>query len=85
MKEGRQLEWKESWRSDFCKAICGFAGAGGGVLVVGRDDKGKIVGVSNAPKLIEDGGTTPETNPDTTVAILAARSSTTRGRWEVLK
>ena len=54
MKEGQRLEWKESWRDEFCKTICGFANADGGVLIVGRDNKGKIVGVSNAPKLLED-------------------------------
>ena len=34
--------------------ICGFANAEGGVLVIGRDDQGKVVGVSNARKLLED-------------------------------
>ncbi len=54
MKEHQRVEWKESWRDEYLKWICGFANADGGVLVVGRDDKGKLVGVTNARKLLED-------------------------------
>jgi ATP-dependent DNA helicase RecG len=54
MKENQNLEWKESWRDEFLKWICGFANADGGVLVIGRDDQGQRVGVTNANKLLED-------------------------------
>lgn len=54
MKEHQHAEWKESWRDDYLKWICGFANAEGGVLVVGRDDRGKAVGVDNAARLLED-------------------------------
>jgi ATP-dependent DNA helicase RecG len=40
MSEARDLEWKSVWRDGWLKWICGFANAGGGMLVVGRDDKG---------------------------------------------
>ena len=54
MKEHQHVEWKESWRDECLKWICAFANAEGGVLVIGRDDEGKPVGVANARKLLED-------------------------------
>lgn len=54
MKENQNIEWKESWRDEFLKWICGFANADGGVLVIGRDDEGQPVGVTSANKLLED-------------------------------
>jgi ATP-dependent DNA helicase RecG len=41
MKESQHTEWKESWRDDYLRWICGFADAEGGVLVIGRNDKGR--------------------------------------------
>ena len=38
MKENQQIEWKETWRDEFLKWICGFANAEGGVLHIGRND-----------------------------------------------
>jgi ATP-dependent DNA helicase RecG len=54
MKENQHIEWKESWRDEYLKWISGFANAEGGVLVIGRNDKGEVVGVSNAAKLLVD-------------------------------
>ncbi|MEO6546176.1 MAG: ATP-binding protein, partial [Nitrospiraceae bacterium] len=54
MKETQHIEWKESWRDEYLKWICGFANAEGGVLVIGRNDKGVAVGVKDARKLMED-------------------------------
>ena len=54
MNEDQNTEWKESWRDEFLKALCGFANAEGGTLVIGRDDAGRPVGVRNAAKLLED-------------------------------
>ena len=54
MMENQQLEWKETWRDDYLKWICGFANAHGGILMIGKDNKGKRVGVQNAEKLLED-------------------------------
>jgi hypothetical protein len=45
---------KASWRDDHLRWICGFANAEGGVLVIGRNDKGEVVGVAAAAKLLED-------------------------------
>lgn len=41
-KEKHNTEWKESWRDDYLKWICGFANAQGGRLVVGKNDQGKV-------------------------------------------
>jgi ATP-dependent DNA helicase RecG len=54
MQENQHIEWKESWRDDFLKTVCGFANAEGGVLVIGRSDKGEAVGVKDARKLMVD-------------------------------
>ncbi len=54
MREHHQVEWKESWRDEYLKWLCGFANAEGGTLVIGRDDQGKPIGVPDAKKLLED-------------------------------
>ena len=52
--ESQHTQWKESWRDDHLRWICGFANAEGGRLEIGRNDKGDIVGLADAPKLLED-------------------------------
>ena len=54
MKESQNIEWKETWRDEYIKWICGFANAAGGTLVIGKNDKGVVTGVSNAKKLLAD-------------------------------
>jgi len=54
MKEHQNMEWKESWRDEYLKWICAFANADGGLLVIGKNDAGKTVGVPNARKLLKD-------------------------------
>ena len=54
MKESQHIEWKETWRDDCLKWICGFANAKGGVLVIGRNDKGVAVGLTNVAKLLQE-------------------------------
>ena len=54
MKEDQNIEWKETWHDEYLKWLCGFANAEGGVLIIGRNDKGEPVGVSHAEKLLED-------------------------------
>src|SRR5258708_3397201 len=47
--EGYNLEFKQSLpskASDLAEEICAFANAAGGTLLIGVDDKGKIVGLS---------------------------------------
>lgn len=54
MKENQQLEWKETWRDEFLRWVCGFANAGGGELHIGRNDQGKVVGLPDAARLLEE-------------------------------
>lgn len=54
MPESQHIEWKETWRDEFLKVICAFANAEGGVLHVGRNDVGVVVGVVDEAKLLED-------------------------------
>ena len=54
MPEQQNIEWKESWRDEYLKWICGFANAQGGKLYIGCDDNGKVVGVQDSKKLLED-------------------------------
>ena len=54
MKESQNNEWKTNWRDEYLRWICGFANADGGKLVIGRDNRGKAVGVKNAKKLLVD-------------------------------
>ncbi len=54
MIEHQRVEWKTLWRDDYLKWISGFANAEGGVLVIGRNDKGEVVGLPDARKLLVD-------------------------------
>ena len=53
-KESQNIEWKQRWQDDHLKSICGFANAQGGRIYIGKDDKGRIVGLKNSRKLLED-------------------------------
>ncbi len=54
MAESQNIEWKESWRDEYLKWICGFANAQDGKIYIGCDDSGKVVGVTDSKKLLED-------------------------------
>ena len=54
MTESQNLEWKSSWRDEYLKWICGFANAQGGTLVIGKNDRGEIVGVKDPLRLLEE-------------------------------
>jgi ATP-dependent DNA helicase RecG len=54
MNENENIEWKTSWRDEYLKWICGFANAQGGVLEIGKSDRGEVVGVADASKLLVD-------------------------------
>lgn len=54
MNENQNIEWKENWRDEYLKWVCGFANADGGKIYIGTDDNGKVVGIDNAKKLMED-------------------------------
>lgn len=54
MAESQNIEYKESWRDEYLKWVCGFANAQGGTIYIGVCDDGRVVGVKNAKKLLED-------------------------------
>ncbi len=53
-KENQQLEWKENWRDEYLKWVCGFANADGGKLIIGKNDSGEVTGIKNAKQLLEE-------------------------------
>lgn len=53
-KESQNIEWKESWRDEYLKWICGFANAQGGKIYIGKNDNGIVTGIKDAKKLLED-------------------------------
>tara|TARA_R110002124_G_scaffold17532_3_gene73482 strand:- start:367077 stop:368396 length:1320 start_codon:yes stop_codon:yes gene_type:complete len=54
MPEKQNIEWKESWHDDYLKWISAFANAEGGILYIGKNDKGLVEGISNHEKLLVD-------------------------------
>jgi len=54
MQESQNIEWKEIWKDEYLKWICGFANASGGKIFIGKNDEGKFVGLKNSKKLLED-------------------------------
>ena len=54
MAESQNIEWKESWRDEYLKWICGFANAQGGKIYIGVDDTGHVIGVQNGKRLLEE-------------------------------
>ena len=54
MSETQNIEYKQSWRDEYLKWICGFANASGGSIFIGKDDNGNVVGVSDAKRLLEE-------------------------------
>ncbi len=54
MAESQNIEWKENWRDEYLKWVCGFANAKGGKLIIGQNDKGEFIGINKYKKLMDD-------------------------------
>ncbi len=52
--ENQNIEYKESWRDEYLKWICGFANAQGGHIYIGVNDQKQVIGISDAKRLMED-------------------------------
>ena len=52
--EPQNIERKASWCDDHLDCICGFANGQGGVLEIGRHDRGEVVGVADVLRLLEE-------------------------------
>ena len=42
MEENQNIEWKENWRDEYLKWVCGFANAQGGKIYIGAKVDGTI-------------------------------------------
>lgn len=49
--EGSTVEFKRSMTKDIGRALCAFANADGGTILIGVSDAGKIVGVADHNRL----------------------------------
>ena len=54
MPESQNIEYKETWRDEYLKWICGFANAQGGTIYIGLNDSGVPVGLKDIQRLMED-------------------------------
>ena len=54
MAESQNVEWKESWRDEYLKWICGFAKCTGWQNLHWQNDEGTVIGVQDSKKLMED-------------------------------
>ncbi len=54
MAESQNVEYKQTWKDEYLKWICGFANAQGGCIYIGLDDKGEITGAADCKRLLED-------------------------------
>lgn len=52
-EENQTTEWKWSWNDDFLKWLCGYANMDGGILYVGVNDDGYVVGIKDSRMLLE--------------------------------
>ena len=52
--ESPNVERKSSWRDEHLECICEFAHGQGGVLEIGRNDCGEVVGVDDVLRLLEE-------------------------------
>ena len=54
MREGSNLEFKETWSDEYLKTLAAFANSSGGEMLIGVDDKGRSVGAKNSERLLEE-------------------------------
>ena len=54
MPEQQNIEYKQNWHEEYLKWVCGFANAQGGVIYIGKDDNGDVVGLEDYKKLMDD-------------------------------
>ena len=54
MSEQQNIEYKQSWRDEYLKWICGFTNAQGDKIFIGIDDKENITGIEGYKKLMDD-------------------------------
>lgn len=53
MSEQQNIEWKQNWKDEYLKWVCGFANAVGGTIYIGKDNAGKVVHLAGFQVLLE--------------------------------
>jgi ATP-dependent DNA helicase RecG len=51
--ESQTVEWKQTWHDEYLKWLCAFSNTDGGVLEIGKNDKGDVVPLANLEDLLE--------------------------------
>lgn len=51
--ESQKTEYKSSWQDDFFEWICGYANSKGGMLYIGVNDDGYVVGLGDTRYLLD--------------------------------
>ena len=51
--ETQTCELKRIWKDEYLKTLCAFANSDGGMLLVGMDDHGTVIGLENVTLLLE--------------------------------
>ena len=54
MIENQDVEFKKIWKDEWLEWICGFCNTTGGLLYIGVDDNGKVVGLGNTVQSLLD-------------------------------
>src|SRR6187402_2091348 len=54
MSEHQNVEYKQCWRDEYLKWICGFANAQGGKIFIGIDDRGNATGLEDHKRLLDE-------------------------------
>ncbi|HEX2865677.1 MAG TPA: ATP-binding protein [Ignavibacteriales bacterium] len=54
LREDHITEFKANWRDELLRYFSGFANTEGGKLFIGVDDDGRVIGISNADKLLHE-------------------------------
>ena len=54
LDENQNIEYKECWRDEYLKWICGFDNASGGTIYIGINDRKRVVGIEDSHRLMED-------------------------------
>jgi len=52
--ETQNIEYKTTWKDEYLKWICGFSNGRGGRIFIGKNDAGKVVGLPDAKRLMEE-------------------------------
>lgn len=53
MIENQDVEFKSKWEDEWLEWVCGLANTTGGMMYIGADDKGKIIGLKDAGKTFD--------------------------------